>query len=64
MITATRAVADSITLLLGGSDLPVVFTGGLGPVYRARLAQTMDWTIKDAAGTALDGALMLARKAG
>ena len=64
MITATRAVADSITLLRGGSDLPVVFTGGLGPVYRARLSQTMDWTIKDAAGTALDGALMLARKAG
>lgn len=64
MTTATQAVADAITLLRGGCDLPVVFTGGLGPVYRARLAQTDGWTIKDAAGTALDGALMLARKAG
>jgi glucosamine kinase len=64
MRAATKAVAESVTLLLDGSDLPVVFTGGLGPVYRARLSQTVDWAIKDAAGTALDGALMLAQKAG
>jgi glucosamine kinase len=64
MRAATKAVADSVTLLLEGSDLPVVFTGGLGPVYRAHLSQTVDWAIKDAAGTALDGALMLAQKAG
>jgi glucosamine kinase len=64
MTMATSAVADSIILLRGGRDFPVVFTGGLGPVYRARLSQLMDWPIKDAAGTALDGALMLARKAG
>ena len=62
MLSATQSVANAITLLRDGDALPVVFTGGLGPVYRARLAQTEGWVIKDAAGTALDGALMLARQ--
>lgn len=63
MQSATQSVASAIKVLRDGDALPVVFTGGLGPVYRARLSQTERWVIKDAAGTALDGALMLARGA-
>lgn len=63
MQTATHHVARFIHLLRDGTDLPVVFTGGLGPVYRERLSHTKGWTIHDAVGTALDGALILAREA-
>lgn len=63
MKTATQHVASFIRLLRDGTDLPVVFTGGLGPVYRERLSLTETWTIHDAVGTSLDGALILAREA-
>lgn len=64
MAAATLTVAASVNLLRHGTNLPVVFTGGLGPVYRARLSPMVDWAIKDAAGTSLDGALILARRGG
>ena len=47
------------TLQEGGAPLPVVFTGGLGGVYAARLAR--DWPQRTAQGTGLDGALAMAR---
>ena len=59
MTAAAAEVASSIDLLQAGRALPVVFTGGLGPTYLARLAGR--WVTRDAVGTALDGALMLAR---
>lgn len=57
---ATAEVAAIVDHLRGGADLPVVFLGGLGPVYAARLAGR--WPIRAAAGSALDGALALARE--
>lgn len=63
MAAAVSHVASFIRLLRDGTDLPVVFTGGLGPIYRERLAQMYPWPIMAARGTSLDGALILARKA-
>lgn len=60
----TRAEADvveAVTLLRGTDALPVVFLGGLGTVFAARLADR--FPIRAALGTALDGALLLAREA-
>lgn len=57
---ATCEVAAFIDLLQQARALPVVFTGGLGPTYRARLSGR--WAVQDAVGTALDGALILARE--
>ncbi len=51
-------VAAAITLLQGADHLPVVFLGGLGPTYAAA---TNRWPIQPAKGSALDGALSLAR---
>lgn len=58
---ATAEVAAIIDHLRGGADLPVVFLGGLGPLYAARLAGL--WPIEAPAGSAVDGALALAREA-
>lgn len=58
---ADAAVAEAIALLQRDGAVPVVFTGGLGPHYAARLAGR--WTIAPPRGTALDGALALAREA-
>lgn len=63
---AARAVMDrahadvsaAIALLQGGDHLPVVFLGGLGPTYAAT---TTRWPIQPTKGSALDGALSLAR---
>jgi glucosamine kinase len=57
---ATADVAEAVDLLQSGQALPVVFLGGLGPTYSARLASR--WPIAPAQGTALDGALWLARE--
>ena len=60
----TRAEADvveAVTLLRGTDALPVVFLGGLGTVFAARMADR--FPIRAALGTALDGALLLAREA-
>lgn len=59
---ASADVAEAVDLLQAGGRLPVVFLGGLGPVHAARLAGR--WEIRPAQGSALDGALWLARDAG
>ena len=58
---ATADVARAIHLLQRDSPLPVTFIGGLGPSYAARLGNR--WEIRPAHGSALDGALILAREA-
>lgn len=58
---ATAEIAAAIDLLQDGKSLPVVFLGGLGPAFRSRLAGR--WPLAEPRGTALDGALMLARRA-
>lgn len=58
---ATDDVAAAISVLQGDRPLPVTFIGGLGPAHAERLAGR--WPIRPAQGTALDGALMLAREA-
>lgn len=61
----TAAVADvdaAVAALQGDDTLPVVFLGGLGTVFSDRL--TKRYVIHAAAGSALDGALLLARETG
>lgn len=62
MAAATQEINAAIALLQQGAALPVVFLGGLGPAFAARLAAR--WQIRPAQGTALDGALALAREGG
>lgn len=57
---AAAEVASYITLLQAGRALPVVFTGGLGPVYAGLLARS--WPQRQPLGSPLDGALLLARQ--
>lgn len=58
---AAEDVATAIDHLQVEGALPVVFIGGLGASYAARLAGR--WPIVPALGSALDGALILAREA-
>jgi glucosamine kinase len=58
---AVGDVAASIAVLQGEAVLPVCFIGGLGDAYAARLAGR--WPLVAAKGSALDGALTLAREA-
>jgi glucosamine kinase len=58
---AEADVAASIAVLQPDPPLPVTCIGGLGPAYAVRLARR--WAIAPAVGSALDGALMLAREA-
>lgn len=58
---ATADVVRAIEVLQGGATLPVSLIGGLGPTYAGRLAGR--WTLRPAEGSALDGALILAREA-
>lgn len=51
-------VVQAITRLQGARDLPVTFTGGLGPIFADRLFDR--WSQRPARGTPLDGALRLA----
>jgi glucosamine kinase len=60
MAQAEADVADAVGGLRGVEDLPVVFLGGLGTVFAARMAGR--FPIGAAQGTALDGALLLARE--
>jgi glucosamine kinase len=60
MEQAIADVRDSIDVLQAGAAMPVVFLGGLGPAFAARLSGR--WPVMPARGTALDGALMLARE--
>lgn len=51
-------VVKAVTRLQEGRDLPVTFTGGLGPIFADRLFDR--WSQRPARGTPLDGALRLA----
>lgn len=59
---AVAQIGGMIDRLQDGARLPVVFLGGLGPVYAARLAGR--WELRAPVGSALDGALALARRGG
>ena len=61
MARAEADVVEAVGLLRGDDNLPVVFLGGLGTVFAVRMAER--FPIQAARGTALDGALMLAREA-
>jgi glucosamine kinase len=61
MAGAVADVAASIAVLQGEPAFPVTFIGGLGPAYAERLAG--HWKIVPPKGSALDGALRLAREA-
>jgi glucosamine kinase len=58
---ATADVAASIAVLQTDPPLPVTCIGGLGAAYAQRIAD--HWPIAPALGSALDGALLLAREA-
>ncbi|MDB6182719.1 BadF/BadG/BcrA/BcrD ATPase family protein [Paracoccus fistulariae] len=58
-----RAVEDiryALTVLQRGRNLPVVFTGGLGPSFAEELYGP--WPIRSAQGDGVDGALLMARQ--
>ena len=61
---AEAAVARAIERLQAEGPVPVCFLGGLGPVFAARLAGRWPGLIREPRGTALDGALGLARALG
>lgn len=58
---ADAAIVRALDHLEAGGKLPIVFTGGLGPVFAARLASRYAGLVRPAQGSALDGALALAR---
>lgn len=57
---AVREVAGVIAFLQPNPPLPVIITGGLAAFYERRLAGR--WDLRPQLGTALDGALLLARE--
>ena len=57
---AADQVRHILTTLQDGDTLPVVFVGGLGPHYAARLSGL--WPIRPARGSSVDGALAMARQ--
>lgn len=61
MAQAQAGVDRTIRHLQDGARLPVVFIGGLGSCYARALGGR--WPLMQARGTALDGALILAREA-
>ena len=62
MTRAEQEIAGAVDLLRAEDDLPVVFLGGLGPSFAARMGGR--WPIRPSLGTSLDGALWLAREGG
>lgn len=56
---AVAEVCHILTVLQGDAPLPVVFMGGLGPSFAARLT---NWPQRPALGTGVDGALLMARQ--
>lgn len=58
---AKADIVQAVGVLQMGRNLPVTFLGGLGPFFANRCAGEFD--IRAAYGTALDGALILAREA-
>lgn len=61
---ADFAIVRAIDTLAGDEALPVCFLGGLGPTFAARLAGRYGARMQPARGTALDGALAMARELG
>lgn len=61
MEQALADVTAAIAQLQAEGPLPVVFIGGLGPSYARPLSER--WDLREPLGSALDGALMLAREA-
>ena len=57
---AIARIREILTTLQAGDSLPVVFLGGLGPHYAARLGDP--WPVKAAIGNSLDGAVLMARQ--
>ena len=62
LAAAEAEILDAISVLQQGSSLPVTFTGGLGPIFATRLANKLGAPLYTAQGTALDGAVALARE--
>ena len=62
LTAATEEIARAISVLQGDDPLPVAFAGGLGEVFAGRLRDR--WTVVKAQGSALDGAIGLARELG
>jgi glucosamine kinase len=60
MSDALAEVTAAVNHLQADGAVPVVFIGGLGPTYARALADR--WDLREALGTALDGALILARE--
>ena len=56
---AVAEIRHILTVLQADTPVPVVFVGGLGPAYAARLT---DWPHRPALGTGVDGALLMARQ--
>lgn len=56
---AVAEIRQILTVLQADAPLPVVFVGGLGPAYAARLT---DWPQRPALGSGVDGALLMARQ--
>ncbi|WP_103171726.1 BadF/BadG/BcrA/BcrD ATPase family protein [Paracoccus sp. SY] len=56
---AVAEIRHILTVLQADAPVPVVFVGGLGPAYAARLT---DWPHRPALGTGVDGALLMARQ--
>lgn len=56
---AVAGLREQLAVLQQGERLDVVFTGGLGPHYAARLAGV--WPQRPAQGSGVDGALAMAR---
>lgn len=59
---AVDQVRHILTVLQAGDSLPVVFVGGLGLSYAARL--NGPWPVHDALGNSVDGALQMAIQMG
>lgn len=57
---AVAEIRHMIDTLQRGRDLPVVFLGGLGAHYAARLSGL--WDIRPPQGSGLDGAILMARQ--
>lgn len=58
---ADAAIARALDHLESAGPVPIVFTGGLGPTFAARLGARYPTLLRPARGSALDGALALAR---
>lgn len=61
LAAAADHAARAIDALLGDEPVPVCFLGGMGTVICARLSERYAGLIRAADGTALDGALAIAR---